>query len=39
MPCNPQQNGVSERKNMLIVGVAKVMLHDQDLPMFLWDEA
>jgi hypothetical protein len=36
---NPQQNGVSERKNRLIVGAAKAMLHDQDFPMFLWTEA
>jgi hypothetical protein len=36
---NPQQNGVAERKNMAIVGVAKEMLYDQDLPKFLWEEA
>jgi hypothetical protein len=36
---NPQQNGVSERKNRSIVGATKAMLHDQDLPMFLWAEA
>jgi IS30 family transposase len=36
---NPRQNGVSERKNRLIVGAAKAMLHDQDLPIFLWVEA
>jgi transposase InsO family protein len=28
-PHNPQQNGVAERKNKSIVGVARVMLHDQ----------
>jgi len=38
-PHNPQQNGVAERKNRLIVGVARVMLHDQSLPLHLWDEA
>jgi transposase InsO family protein len=38
-PHNPQQNGVVERKNRNIVGVAKAMLHDQGLPMFLWAEA
>lgn len=35
MPYNPQQNGVAERKNKAIIGVAKVMIHDQDLSMFL----
>jgi transposase InsO family protein len=36
---NPQQNWVAERKNRAIIGAAKAMLHDQDLPMFLWAEA
>jgi hypothetical protein len=39
VPYNPQQNGVVERKNRAIVGVARAMLHDQGLPLFLWDEA
>ena len=39
MPHNPQQNGVAERKNRMIVGVAQAMLHDQGLPMHLWAEA
>jgi hypothetical protein len=39
VPCNPQQNGVAERKNRAIVGVARAMLYDQDLPKFLWAEA
>ena len=39
MPHNPQQNGVMERKNRTIVGVARAMLHDQGLPMHLWAEA
>lgn len=34
-PYNPQQNGVTERKNRTIVGAAKAMLYDQDLPRFL----
>jgi transposase InsO family protein len=34
VPYNPQQNGVFERKNMAIVGVARAMLHDQGLPLF-----
>jgi hypothetical protein len=38
-PHNPQQNGVAERKNRTIVGVAQAMLHDQGLPMHLWEEA
>jgi hypothetical protein len=38
-PHNPQQNGVAERKNRTIVGVAQVMLHDQGLPLHLWAEA
>jgi hypothetical protein len=36
---NPQQNGVAERKNRSIIGSARAMIHDQDLPMFLWAEA
>ena len=28
VPHNPQQNGVTKRKNKTIVGVARVMLHD-----------
>jgi hypothetical protein len=36
---NPQQNGVAERKNMAIIGVARAMLHDQEMPLFLWAEA
>jgi transposase InsO family protein len=39
VPYNPQQNGVAERKNRSIVEVVKEMIHDQNLPMFLWEEA
>eukprot|EP00253_Pinus_taeda_P003752 PITA_03752 len=39
VPYNPQQNGVSERKNRAIVGIARAMIHDQGLPLFLWVEA
>jgi hypothetical protein len=39
VPYNPQQNGVAERKNKAIVGVARAMLHDQGLPLFIWVEA
>ena len=38
-PYNPQQNGVTEKKNRAIMEAARAMLHDQDLPMHLWDEA
>ena len=34
-PHNPQQNGMVNRKNKTIVGVARVMLHDQGLPLHL----
>ena len=39
VPYNPQQNGVVERKNKSIIEATKVMIHDQDLPMVLWEEA
>ena len=39
MPHNPQKNGVVERNNRTIMGVARAMLHDQGLPMHLWAEA
>jgi hypothetical protein len=38
-PHNSKQNGVVERKNRMIVGVARAMLHDQGLPMHLWVES
>ena len=38
-PYNPQHNGVAERKNGTIMEAARVMLHDQDLPLHLWAEA
>ena len=38
-PHNPRQNGVDERKNITIVGVVWVMVHDQGLPLHLWAEA
>ena len=37
-PYNPQQNGVAERNNRTIMEATKAMLHDQDLPMHLWEE-
>jgi hypothetical protein len=39
VPYNPQQNGVTERKNISIIEAIKTMIHDQHLPMFLWVEA
>jgi hypothetical protein len=36
---DPQQNGVAERKNRTILEAMKTMIHDQDLPMCLWEEA
>jgi transposase InsO family protein len=39
VPRNPQQNGVAERKNRMIMGATRVMFHDQGLPMHLWVEA
>ena len=36
-PYNPQHNGVVERKNITIMEAARVMHHDQDLPMHLWE--
>ena len=38
-PYNPQQNGILKWKNRTIMEVAREMLHDQDLPMHLWEEA
>jgi transposase InsO family protein len=35
---DPRQNGVAENKNRAIVGAAKAMLYDQDLPSLLWAE-
>lgn len=38
VPYNPGQNGVAKRKNRSIEEGVKAMLHDQDLPKFLWGE-
>jgi hypothetical protein len=38
-PYNPQQNGVVERNNRMIMEAIKIMIHDQDLPMHLCAEA
>ena len=39
IPYTPQQNGIAERKNRSIMEAVRAMLHDQDLPMYLWVEA
>lgn len=39
VPYNLEQNGVAKRKNHRIEESVRVMLHDQDLPQFLWGEA
>ena len=39
IPYNPQQNGVAERKNRYIMEAMKAVIHDQDLSMYLWEEA
>lgn len=35
---NPQYNGVGEQKKRTILGVAKAMVYDQDMPKFLWEK-
>jgi transposase InsO family protein len=38
IPYNPQQNGVANRKNRTIIKETKAMIHDQNLPMIMWEE-
>jgi len=38
-PYNPQQNGVSERKNRSILEMAMCMLYQKELPNKFWAEA
>jgi hypothetical protein len=38
-PYNPQQNSVVEQKKRTILEAMKTMMHDQDLPMCLWEKA
>jgi hypothetical protein len=39
IPYNPEQIGVAKRKNISIIGAARLMIHDQGLLLFLWVEA
>ncbi|CAL8131459.1 unnamed protein product [Prunus armeniaca] len=39
MAYTPQQNGVVERKNRTVVEMAKSMLHENEIPYFLWAKA
>jgi hypothetical protein len=38
-PITPQQNGVVERKNMVIQEMARVMIHSKNLAQHFWGEA
>lgn len=38
-PYIPQQNGVSERKNKIIMEMVRCMLHEKGLPKEYWVEA
>lgn len=38
-PSTPEQNGKSERENRSIVESGRTMLHAQNLPLCLWEEA
>ena len=33
-----QQNGIAERKNRTIMEAARAILHDQDIPMHIWEK-
>nr|GFA08534.1 ribonuclease H-like domain-containing protein [Tanacetum cinerariifolium] len=39
MPRTPQQNGITERKNMTLIKAARTMLTDSLLPILFWAEA
>ena len=37
IPYNPQQNGVVERNNISIMEAVKAIIHDQYIPMYMWE--
>ena len=37
IPYNPQQNGVVERNNISIMEAVKAIIHDQYIPMYIWE--
>ncbi|KAL6342996.1 hypothetical protein AAG906_017016 [Vitis piasezkii] len=39
VPITPQQNGVVERKNRTLQGMARTMLNENNLPKYFWAEA
>ncbi|KRY06083.1 Retrovirus-related Pol polyprotein from transposon TNT 1-94, partial [Trichinella britovi] len=39
MPYMPEQNGVAECENRILVETGRSMLHSKDLPLSLWAEA
>ncbi|KRY85960.1 Retrovirus-related Pol polyprotein from transposon TNT 1-94 [Trichinella pseudospiralis] len=39
MPYTPEQNGVAERENRILVETGRSMLHSKNLPLSLWAEA
>ena len=36
---NPQHHGIAERKKRTIMEATRAMLHAQDIPMHIWEEA
>ena len=38
-PYSPQQNGVVERRNQTVVGMARSMMKAKGIPTRFWDEA
>ena len=39
MSYSPQQNGVVERRNQTVVGMARALLKQRGMPAFFWGEA
>ena len=38
-PYTPEQNGVAERKNRIVLEVTRALFFDSNVPKFLWPEA